>query len=692
MEDLEIIVSDDFLRELEKRTDRERVLEKVSFLRENRFHPGLSVHKIKGTRDKWELYVTDSDRIIYDFKDGFLRLWKLGDHRIIDRVGNFSFSPHTTFRRYDKPVQEQEEVFKIPAEWTEPVVERSYPFQFFPASHLRLLGVPAGLVKAVQCAPSMEDLEKVFGLSERTRNWLFDIYTNPDMEEVITNPGRFLFRTTLDRLEGYCQGTIKKLMLNLGEEQQKYVSLQRNGSFILKGCAGSGKTTVGIYRAIHKAQEGNKVFLVTFSKRLNAVTRDLIEELIGPLPDNLIIQNYHRWEHVFYRLRFGENPNIVSNHQKMIFLQKALEKAKGQKKKDKPKILLQSWRFFRDEIARIINGCGLQKLEEYLKVMRYGRKTALGPESRIWVWKVYEYYHEMLREEGLLDWEEVAIEVRDELNRRPLVEKFDDVIVDEGQDLTPVQLQVLGKLPSQEGSFWCLVDASQTIYSRGFAWKQAGIEARGRTGVIRRNYRNTRPIAQAAHALASHNSLLRQEGEYIDPELSKRTGPPPVLLCCDVPDREYTAVSETIMDLIADQQFRPADFAVLAPRREIVEKARQVLEAKHLPATTLAQEEGIDLLEERIKVLTIQSAKGLEFPVVFILGVHEGIFPPQRGYEEEEEQMEQERSRTLLYVAMTRAAEGLFLLTSSGRESPFLAEFREHLREENYSGGTQFIF
>ena len=84
-----------------------------------------------------------------------------------------------------------------------------------------------------------------------------------------------------------------------------------------------------------------------------------------------------------------------------------------------------------------------------------------------------------------------------------------------------------------------------------------------------------------------------------------------------------------------------------------------------------------NLLEEQIKILTIHSAKGLEFPVVFLMGLTEGELPLLSNLgnmEEEERQLEIEKERTLCYVGMTRAADALYLLTVQGKESRFIQE------------------
>lgn len=94
--------------------------------------------------------------------------------------------------------------------------------------------------------------------------------------------------------------------------------------------------------------------------------------------------------------------------------------------------------------------------------------------------------------------------------------------------------------------------------------------------------------------------------------------------------------------------------------------------------------------EESVTLMTLHSAKGLEFPVVFLVGMEEGIFP---GYKSIAEEKELEEERRLCYVGITRARENLFLTCSKQRTifgsttcnpiSRFLKEIPEELLE-NY--------
>ena len=89
----------------------------------------------------------------------------------------------------------------------------------------------------------------------------------------------------------------------------------------------------------------------------------------------------------------------------------------------------------------------------------------------------------------------------------------------------------------------------------------------------------------------------------------------------------------------------------------------------------------------QVALMTIHSAKGLEFPVVFIAGVEEGLLPHERSIEEGEENIEEERR--LFYVAVTRARQKLFITSCKTRRkaqgvkeckpSPFIEEIPKEL-------------
>ena len=87
--------------------------------------------------------------------------------------------------------------------------------------------------------------------------------------------------------------------------------------------------------------------------------------------------------------------------------------------------------------------------------------------------------------------------------------------------------------------------------------------------------------------------------------------------------------------------------------------------SEFLEGITLSSDiDGLEETEESVTLMTLHSAKGLEFPVVFLVGMEEGIFP---GYKSIGEPQELEEERRLCYVGITRAKENLFLTCSKQR-------------------------
>src|SRR5258708_8933292 len=147
-------------------------------------------------------------------------------------------------------------------------MKESNYFAYFREAQLRALGVPEELVWAVKDAQTLDEAVNLPGLPAHAQSYLMDVATSPNMRTVLFNPSQLLYRTRLDRLEGYFEGRIKSLMLNLEADQQQYVDLRNVPLHLLKGTAGCGKTTIGIYRALRLAEEGRHVLIVTYGRTL----------------------------------------------------------------------------------------------------------------------------------------------------------------------------------------------------------------------------------------------------------------------------------------------------------------------------------------------------------------------------------------------------------------------------------------
>ncbi|MBU1992819.1 MAG: UvrD-helicase domain-containing protein [Patescibacteria group bacterium] len=112
----------------------------------------------------------------------------------------------------------------------------------------------------------------------------------------------------------------------------------------------------------------------------------------------------------------------------------------------------------------------------------------------------------------------------------------------------------------------------------------------------------------------------------------------------------------------------------------------------------IADIDSVNTEDNSVTLMTMHSAKGLEFPYVFIVGLEEGVFPHSRSMLEP---LEMEEERRLMYVATTRAMEKLYLLHARERmlygeyranaPSQFFDSIPEDLRESNWPTGRMHI-
>ena len=126
----------------------------------------------------------------------------------------------------------------------------------------------------------------------------------------------------------------------------------------------------------------------------------------------------------------------------------------------------------------------------------------------------------------------------------------------------------------------------------------------------------------------------------------------------------YTAALELENTVEAENRIENLD-EFLTVAMEFEEESAENSLSEFLEGITLSSDlDGMEDTDNSVTLMTLHSAKGLEFPVVFLVGMEEGIFP---GYKSIGEPKELEEERRLCYVGITRAKEQLYLTCARQR-------------------------
>ena len=548
----------------------------------------------------------------------------------------------------------------------------------------------------LEAVKSLVDEEEIWDLPipENVQSTLLDILTNPNWTlDNLLDARQLLYRTTVDHLEGYCEGKLKRLLLNLNEEQESYVEIQANGPVLIKGVAGSGKTTIGLYRAHHLLKDEDRqlrwledeerrkgVLVLTYTGTLVKALKTLYKELFGDeRPLGLSITTFDSWmlnqlkQRGFNYSSAETRENGGKPRRQLI---KRAQREVALRFPDDRVLLHRSAEYLLDEIDEVIRARSLSSIDDYRAIERVGRGVGLDRQRhRPIMWAIYQRYQELLDEANLFDWRDLPRLVFQHCQPLPT---YDAIIIDEAQDFPPSHLYLASQLIDdydQDRTLTLLADPAQSLYYRGIPWKEGGINIQGRTRILAKNYRNTRQILEAARPIAEGCKDLLEADEFIPPSSTDRRGPKPVLAMYRSPHASNRFLIDEIIKLCRSGNYRPGDIAVLARTNKLYGHIAKEFRSQSLPIE-MFREVDFDILENQAKYVTMHSAKGLEFPVVFILGLDDEYMPlidlkSETRYEDELQE------RKLFYVSMTRAAERLYLLHPQRNRSRFLHDLDE---------------
>jgi hypothetical protein len=237
--------------------------------------------------------------------------------------------------------------------------------------------------------------------------------------------------------------------------------------------------------------------------------------------------------------------------------------------------------------------------------------------------------------------------------------QYQAVLIDEGHDFAPEWLKlVVQMVDPATNSLLVLYDDAQSIYERAqkknFSFKSVGIQAQGRTTILKINYRNTKQILQTASLVAA--DLLTAEDQDDDgvpllkPVSCGREGEAPIIIRLPTLREEAWQVADLLA--AAHQEGHAwGDMAVLCPTHEIRDLCARTLAQRQLPLENRIRAGDFDPASDKIKVMTLHASKGLEFPVVALVGVGQ---MPAPGEDEKE-------AARLIYVGATRASHRLIM-------------------------------
>jgi superfamily I DNA/RNA helicase len=469
-------------------------------------------------------------------------------------------------------------------------------------------------------------------------------------------------------------------MLYLHPDQRTLVHKKFNGPARLRGVSGSGKTVVAIHRARAVAQQllqdgsQERVLFLTFNRSL----RDLVERLLRRLCtdkeyERIEVATIGKWALQYIKFRTGAmlawsdqqvdrawmrtlGAFLPRLHQVNLCLNISSPSSLSSKDGDVQ---------FVTEETDFIYGKFLHKDSRfYLTTDRLGRGRRIGANQRALFLDIYSAFVEEIARIKQYDARELArIACALVESRESPRESYAAIVVDEVQDLTDIELRIVKTLGELAGSLFLVGDGAQQIYRRGQSLKSIGINVAGRSFVLRKNYRNTSEIIKAATELRSAQGIGRFDEEpttsQIDAIPSAVSGDMPVVMVCPNLQRELDLVVKEILYLTNKLKFLPSQICCMSRVPHIRERVLESLAASGIKAVHY-RADGVGS-GNAVLVSTLHNAKGHEFRAVFILGLYEGALPLYSATDDEG----MEGEAALLYVAMTRAKELLYLSYST---------------------------
>jgi thymidine kinase len=262
--------------------------------------------------------------------------------------------------------------------------------------------------------------------------------------------------------------------------------------------------------------------------------------------------------------------------------------------------------------------------------------------------------------------------------KEAILPTYDAILIDEGQDFAAEWLRLISLVINETTQSLLLVeDRAQTIYKRKRSYVQdTGMSFQGRSKVLSINYRNTSQIVKFAWDFYQKHSLFKNkvvnrdlEGDIIAPQSTKRRGPEPGIIRAKSFQEEIRMVARQIKKLCTEKNIPLHEVLILyrvkrTQKLSIIDIIKRALTEYQIPFYWITENDetkrNFEKEDNRVKISTIDSSKGLDYQAVFIVNVDSMPFPLED---------DKEREVSLLYIGMTRAKE--YLCLSYSGESEF---------------------
>lgn len=264
-------------------------------------------------------------------------------------------------------------------------------------------------------------------------------------------------------------------------------------------------------------------------------------------------------------------------------------------------------------------------------------------------------------------------------------DKYDAIYVDEAQDFRQEWIaflyhNLLRGEPKERNLLVAADDAQRVYHQRDFRWKDLGIPMVGRSKILKTVYRNSARVwVFSAFLLEEKASYVRESPDRV--RFFSKGGYDPQLVECESLEAQIDKAIEIIQAIIRGG-YAVRNVLILYRHKKLkgfhlVNHLRKRLHQEGIPDDWIAEDplakRTFDWNADTVKISTVHSAKGMDSPVVIVLGAE--TFRPELSDGEYDE-------TKLMYVALTRAREFLVVLhTGDGGLVPQLRYCQEEYLE-----------